>query len=52
VPGKKATAHRATNVIDLVQVLQESLRATGKAKPAKAGGAKRKKKAASQTRAA
>ena len=48
VPGKKATAHRATNVIDLVQVLQESLQATGKAKPVKAGGAKKKKKTASQ----
>jgi len=48
VPGKKATSHRATNVIDLVQVLQESLQATGKAKPVKVSGAKKKKKTASQ----
>jgi DNA end-binding protein Ku len=50
VRGSKQPTHRATNVIDLVQVLQESLQATGKAK--KAGSAKKKKRSASHTRAA
>lgn len=49
VPGQKAHAPRATNVIDLVQVLQESLAAAGKTKPA---AAKKKKRSASHTRAA
>jgi non-homologous end joining protein Ku len=53
VRGKKQPRQRATNVIDLVQVLQDSLQASGKSKPA--AGAKKKKKqkrAASHTRAA
>lgn len=34
--GRKSQAQPATNVVDLVKVLQESLAATGKAAPAKA----------------
>ena len=51
VRGKKESGQRATNVIDLVQVLQDSLQATGKSKSATAG-AKKKKRTASHTRAA
>ena len=50
VAGTKQPGQKATNVIDLVQVLQESLAATGKAKPA--ATAKKKKRSASHTRAA
>jgi DNA end-binding protein Ku len=49
--GTKPAAQRTTNVIDLVQVLQESLQATGKSKTPSTA-AKKKKKAASHTRAA
>lgn len=50
VPGKKGgKTAAATNVIDLAQVLQASLAAAGKAKPA---AAKKKKRAAPHTRAA
>jgi DNA end-binding protein Ku len=52
VRGKEKPGQRATNVIDLVQVLQESLQATGKSKSAGAGSTKKKKKTASHTRAA
>jgi len=53
VKGKEKPGQRATNVIDLVQVLQESLQATGtgKTKTAATSG-KKKKKTASNTRAA
>ena len=50
VPGPKQKAQPATNVIDLVKVLQDSLAATGKAKPATA--AKKKKRTAGHTKAA
>jgi DNA end-binding protein Ku len=50
VPGHKHRAVAATNVIDLAQVLQESLAAAGKAKAPAAG--KKKKRAAGHSRAA
>ncbi|MEO7597597.1 MAG: Ku protein [Opitutus sp.] len=50
VPGPKQKSQPATNVIDLVKVLQESLAAAGK--PKSSATAKKKKKSASQTRAA
>ena len=50
VAGPKPASHKATNVIDLVQVLQESLAATGKTKAT--GSPKKKKRTARQTRAA
>lgn len=47
IPGHKRHAPAATNVVDLVKVLQESLAATGKsgAKPAKTAKAPRKRTA-------
>jgi DNA end-binding protein Ku len=36
LPGHKRHAPAATNVVDLVKVLQESLQAAGHAKPARA----------------
>jgi len=50
IAGAKPQTHRATNVIDLVQVLQESLAAAGKGKTA--APAKKKKRAARHSRAA
>lgn len=50
VPGPKQKAQPATNVIDLVKVLQDSLAAAGKPKSSTA--AKKKKRTASHTRAA
>lgn len=51
IPGQKRPAPAATNVVDLVKVLQESLSAAGKAKPA-ARPAKAKKRAAQRKHAA
>jgi non-homologous end joining protein Ku len=51
IPGVKRQAPAATNVVDLVKVLQESLSAAGKAKPA-AKSARPKKRAAQRKRAA
>jgi DNA end-binding protein Ku len=51
IPGHKRQAPAATNVVDLVKVLQESLSAAGKAKPA-AKSAKSKKRATPRKRAA
>jgi DNA end-binding protein Ku len=51
IPGVKRHAPAATNVVDLVKVLQESLSAAGKGKPA-AKSAKPKKRAAQRKRAA
>lgn len=50
IAGAKPQTHRATNVIDLVQVLQESLAAAGKGKTA--APARKKKRTARHTRAA
>lgn len=47
--GHKTPSQRATNVIDLAQVLQESLQATGKSRSA---GTPKKKKRTASTRAA
>jgi DNA end-binding protein Ku len=49
--GPKQPSQRATNVIDLAQVLQDSLQATGKSKST-AAAAKKKKRTPSHTRAA
>jgi DNA end-binding protein Ku len=51
IPGQKRQAPAATNVVDLVKVLQESLSAAGKAKPA-ARPAKAKKRATHRKHAA
>lgn len=51
VPGRKQDAPAATNVIDLVKVLQDSLAAAGKSKGSNAD-AKKKKRAAKHGRAA
>lgn len=51
IPGHKRQAPAATNVVDLVKVLQESLSAAGKAKPA-AKSAKPKKRVAHRKHAA
>jgi DNA end-binding protein Ku len=51
VPGQKRQAPAATNVVDLVKVLQESLSAAGK-KPHRAATTKPKKKVAHRKRAA
>jgi len=45
VPGHKRQAPAATNVVDLVKVLQESLSAAGKSKPAASRATKSKKRA-------
>lgn len=42
VAGEKPQARAATNVIDLAKVLQESLAAKGRAKPAKTAGKKKR----------
>ena len=54
VPGHKKQAPAATNVVDLVKVLQESLSAAGKSKPAAAtrSSAKSKKRPTHRKRAA
>ena len=51
IPGQKRQAPAATNVVDLVKVLQESLSAAGKPKPA-ARATKTKKRATHRKRAA
>lgn len=51
VPGPKRQAPAATNVVDLVKVLQESLSAAGKSKPA-ARATKAKRRTAHRKRAA
>lgn len=51
IPGQKRQAPTATNVVDLVKVLQESLSAAGKSKPA-ARQAKAKKRVAHRKKAA
>ena len=51
VPGHKRQVPAATNVVDLVKVLQESLSASGKSKPA-ARATKAKKRVAHRKRAA
>ncbi|MGH7947083.1 MAG: Ku protein, partial [Opitutaceae bacterium] len=52
IPGAKRQAPAATNVVDLVKVLQESLSAAGKSKPAATRAAKPKKRATHRKRAA
>jgi DNA end-binding protein Ku len=52
VPGHKRQAPTATNVVDLVKVLQESLSAAGKSKPATRATTKAKKRPAHRKRAA
>jgi DNA end-binding protein Ku len=54
VPGQKRQAPAATNVVDLVKVLQESLRAAGKSKPAASASkpVKAKKRATHRKKAA
>src|SRR5215207_377395 len=42
IPGPKRQAATATNVVDLVKVLQESLSAAGKSKPARATKSKKR----------
>jgi DNA end-binding protein Ku len=51
LPEHKRAAPAATNVVDLVQVLQESLKASGKTKPV-ARATKAKKRAGSHKHAA
>jgi DNA end-binding protein Ku len=52
IRGHKPRAPRATNVIDLAKVLQESLAASGKSKATTAAPSKKKKRAAGHSRAA
>jgi non-homologous end joining protein Ku len=52
IPGQKRPAPAATNVVDLVKVLQESLSAAGKSKPAAQPAKKAKKRATHRKHAA
>jgi DNA end-binding protein Ku len=52
IPGQKHETPAATNVIDLVKVLQESLKTAGKTKPTSADAKKKKRASGKQTRAA